>query len=1316
MILAAQRSSFFSISRKKQLALGIPMQGESIHPFVDWVETKKNRPSDTNAEIPTRPTLFHNGQTRVCEGVAQHGVACSMPLNSSVDCLSAPRKSSPFLSAFDNPEVLKKFKIDCGRDRKALVLTSNPTNGADLVRRKEAVTTKKSNGKLIPDKHSRATRVAEHLNSPKSRPSSQVIRRPMVYIKDIPVPLQNRKTTALGLDKPVNITSRILTRTMIRNVQKTVTKSIVIPLYQPPMTSTLRQSIISVVTKNVLVPVVQHSTVTISVPHYIMPAQQTKRHVLHRTIPYPRTLPTLYPLHADILETPIPPASKPQMASVASTITVTQYLTSQKPTSSRTTTAERHHEQSPKTTTITKYLEPDSESSKSPETTRPSRTVTVFRNHGDQTITLDLREKKARNQVADTRCDTFPTMPPETAMGASNLLSSGLIENGEDQKTSKSIPFPSKDGTTSAAIQSLLHSASTVRRDLQSTTAFNLNSIYGKPPESSTTKSSPEEDELVKIFRRSGLADPRDSKSTVVFLRPRDEKLTVTVTNISTVTITKNRESQSPTPGTACKTITVSDSRQLNDKLQELENSFKSGTESYLNLIIRIIKMLEDERRGDRQVGSSIHLQPTPSDSQQTKRYWQSGMEKRTASGEHKDDYNSGAAIALSSILRMNKNGRTSAKTPHNDVDDSADQYTKIPGIWIHKTNSMEPLSKLPPKTACSDLDVPDGNKAGQKHDVRVGVEPKERHTIYPDSGGSSTNAVSSDILHVSTLRSRTLARSSVIGLPSDPNVRTQSGVSKVPASMTPLKMHADSSGHGEFRNPLLEILDLVSGNGGKSSLVESYAETRRKRDAITQSMYSSHYTVKASIMAPGTTSKVRNSSIQTELASAVELPSRRLSSPSSVLGPPLEEGSWEYNKMNLSLKNELLRELMKFINKDSRSEEDILKILGLIRLVKDEGDPSFPAGSREIERELGLVDKVRDPYKSTDARALIAKTVTIISNEGDAGRVAFRNKSAYVEKSAPKNSAILDGKDAAKSSPVSGTSTLQRNSSTVEGHLHDEKAQSVTEAAKQHIPVQKTTTVYFTTTHSKLSTETSIKDHTKTLTVDHTVTERAEAPSPKTVTVSHAVSHLKTVTVRQTVTQHLTVTYHPPVVQHAVMTPNVSKIARALSTTTAVQIKNCVSPRSSAASVSEHQTHALSDLSKNLYILSPVGTYSDLKWQTDKSAAWAQSIMVLKDGGHMATNSKTASVEATHGGVIELGDKDKIIGYDGASRIIELGDGRSSTQVSSPRKQNAQKRKRRIRSAEITLEDLSGDIPKIIDINLPIDQLKDLLEKTGQD
>lgn len=1233
LILAIQKSSFLSISQKKQLALGVPMHEEGIRPLADWVVAKDDRPSGASGKASSGPMTFCGDQMEVCEGMAHHGATCSMPLNSSVDCLSIPRRGSPFLSAFDNPDILKKFKNDCANRQKTFVLTSNPINGAGLM-----CGSKKGGGRPALDEHKRDAEL------PKDRSLGRAATR--LHLENGTMPFQGRKATSSRLSRPklVNTINRVLTKTMTRSV-KTVTKSVMVPLYQSPVTSTLLHPVVSVVTKSVTVPVLQHSTVTMSVPHYIMLARQAKRHVPRRVPQYPVTS-TLRPrLAHNILGTPVspksqtvtvtrilgapaPPASNPQVVPVEN-VTVTRYLASQNPVPHHID--ERNLGQLPRVVTVTRYLETIPEGSRDP--VRPFKTVTIFRSHGDQTITLDLREKKTSGQApaanpagllaTNAKCSSSSVAHPVTTVGAPNFLSSELIGSG-----SKAMPPLSKNSIATVVVQpqaakistaapdsvtqvpvldakKLVAHASSVtvpggvlaRKDLESGHGFDLYSLYGKSPEG-VAKNAFDEDELDKLLRTRALDGLKIPQSTVILLRSRNEKLTVTVTNISTVTITKNRESVLPGPSVTYKTLTVSDTKQLNDRLQELENSFRSGTENYLTLISRVIKMLEDGRGS-----TSVYPQSISSSSQLLAKDWRDGME--VASRSRKSDCSPAAVVSQSSAIQLSKDENTFVEASHSYGSDSVERYPRMSSIGAYTLNSTEVSWKFPPKT--TDLDTVLG-KARKERSAGVVVESSDGCTTCSSKGDH--NARNPSPGHI--------PRPKISTLPSNASTRLSMPIpdktQKASTNAVSSDMHTSLPGHKELRNPLLEILDLVSGSGGKSNLVDEKTEGGKKGRSTTQSM---HFLPRDTVKSKG-----RQSPIQAKVSNT-DSSSRHISS-SKVLGPLLEEDSEERSERSLSLKNELLKELLKFINKNSRSEEDILKILDLIRLVKDERPPDSSTRSPEMDRELDLP---------------VAKTVTIISNEG-----------SYKE-----DSRIRDASTGVNTSSAIPTSS----SDTQAAESHSNRI------AKPRVSTQDATTL------PVLRTETMIKDHI--------VTVSSVIPQLKTVTVSSVISQLKTVTVKQTITQHHTITYHPPVVQHVAIIPSSPKIA---STTAAAQVKSIVLPKDSTVSAS--------DLPKNLYVLSPIE---------------------LPGIEH---NGLPSPKNTGHDGIIELGDNDKVVRSDGSSKVIELGGNRNPTEKGSPKERKA--RKRRIRSAEITLENLSGSSPRIIDISLPIDKFRDMLEKIDQD
>lgn len=840
VVLTIQKLAFFNISKKKQLALNNHV--ESLR-SLEW-----KKPSGAGSHVSA--AISDNAKARK-EG-ALHSLG-----NSAV-----PPRKNLFLSAFDNPEILARFQGDGSQN--VSVQASNPTSLRSPMQKEMP----SGGGPSLRSRAQPKRRLLNHDGKSQPRPS----------------PLQGKRVA--GRTEPVSSSGRTFTRTMVRRVQKTVTRSVMVPFYRS-VTSILHHPVTSIVTRSILVPVIQHSIVTVNA----MPFQRYLG-----MPPYPRVS-QAPPFH---------PALEAADALSPAVATITR-LAQPNPTSRQ---PEEHCEQPVKT--VTRYVGPDPESRKSPAPIHPARTVTVFKSLGDQTVTLDLRESKAQDCAVEKGSVRSKTTDDRHKFSTSSV--SSAVDSSEEATKSQGIP----------KMQSTDHSSVVSQR------IDGLSNLDHVRPLSIPRKPHVDDDAGSGEYLPSS-----PSRSAIVLIRPVNEKSTVTITNISTITVTKGKESSS----IAYSTVTVSDTSQLNDRLQELENSFKNGAENYLNLIARIIRMLEDERRT--RPGLDSHI-------------WSS---------------------------------------------EDNQKISKYLGELDARKALEQPLTERKGPAIASQCTIPYSSSSG--------LAPKALNTMSSITRSSIP---------------RTLALSSNVG-----SSFIMSKSSKVATPKAPM--------HRVLRNPLLEILDLVSGSDGRSNLID--ATVQKHGSAMPD-------TTHAISVTPSTLS--RDIEQQSGHASLIRHSTSR---------------SMEVDEGRTSPKNELLEELMKFINKDSRSEEDILKILGLIRLVKN---------------------NVPDIHTGVFSRngVQVAKTVTIVSEDS--------------------------------TDPVVDAST--------DMSVPREEIQEASSAQ-----VLKTITVYLTTTLSEVRTETRSHTLTVQHTVTHqetpiprTVTVSHDVPRLETVTVKQTVTQYRTVAYRSDV------------------------------------------------------------------------------------------------------------------------------------------------------------------------------------------------------
>lgn len=446
--------------------------------------------------------------------------------------------------------------------------------------------------------------------------------------------------------------------------------------------------------------------------------------------------------------------------------------------------------------------------------------------------------------------------------------------------------------------------------------------------------------------------------------------------------------------------------------------------------------------------------------------------------------------------------------------------------------------------------------------------------------------------------------------------------------------------------NPLAEILNLLSGNDQQSYLVEtSPANT---------------------ISSNSTTTLTRNA---------------------------VEE--------HPNYKDELLNELMAFITKDSRSDDDVVRVLNLIRLVKQYNKAEISMSQSDAS-PMHAVESAKRPSKSE--KSLDQANFQGLQNNSSVPAVKVISEINRDEK---------DFNQTSLSTPaVKMVTILVNNEESIEPRLSQGVIQSIPNNTSN--------------TPSNEDGSTSIRQNIDdSATLKSSYSASSNSASTKTLIVSHTLTVTTTVQKRD---QAITSTVIQPVVS---IKPEIRRETKTLVRTVTV-FRNSQTPlkRNGKVNTSNRQPPGLQSakaIGGRSYVLSTAKTLNNVNDSSTKRQDIASDKTIThQDLNDKADNKSRDPSESIHnqdgGNNLEHEVKDaKVVESNQKYKIIEIretkepGNGSSDGAVSgnAGNKSNPDRyAKKKIKSAELTLENLVGDNPKIINIDLPVEQISEVLKQ----
>ncbi|ELA41571.1 uncharacterized protein VICG_01435 [Vittaforma corneae ATCC 50505] len=488
--------------------------------------------------------------------------------------------------------------------------------------------------------------------------------------------------------------------------------------------------------------------------------------------------------------------------------------------------------------------------------------------------------------------------------------------------------------------------------------------------------------------------------------------------------------------------------------------------------------------------------------------------------------------------------------------------------------------------------------------------------------------------------------------------------------------------------NPLAEILNLLSGNDKQSYLVEPSSADASPLNSATTAANSIRYpqTVARSIM-----------------------------------------------KEYPDYKNELLNELMAFITKDTRSEDDIIRILNLIRLVKQYNKMEISMNQSGNTPELAA-NVIKEPNKrekdfhqtdnsSIPAVKLVGETNV---NEKIPDQATLQeqpdNSSVLAVNAAGKKSKSEIGLGQADNSTVPAIKTvtiLVNNEESVETKNNQSISQNISKASDIINSISKNTVNSSNDNVSSTGIHKDSQNMNDVVTSKYNSSASINSISTKTLTISHTLIVTTTIQKRE---QAKTSTIIQPVVS---IKPEIHRETKTLVRTVTVFRNSQVSAKNSSkakvnGSLSPGQ-QSIKTIDGRSYVLPQVeagnvaGGTKTMHPNTTNDKTITHQDLAENIDIHNHSKKDSLEPEIKNARVAENNQKYKIIEIretEGPNNSFtssifankEFKDENTNTPGKMSRK--------KIKSAELTLENLVDDNPKIISIDLPVEQISEVLKQ----
>lgn len=584
----------------------------------------------------------------------------------------------------------------------------------------------------------------------------------------------------------------------------------------------------------------------------------------------------------------------------------------------------------------------------------------------------------------------------------------------------------------------------------------------------------------------------------------------------------------------------------------------------------------------------------------------------------------------------------------------------------------------------------------------------------------------SSESLSVSTV---TLVTSfaSVITRTLKPQSHSEDSVKK--ASKYSASSTTTSIDLGNKKSPLVEILDFIAeDNLGTSYLVDQAGSASKKTQKS------------------GKISKKTNKSV----SAASEK----------------EDGKNDSEK----LKNEFLLELMKFINSDSRSEEDIQRILRMIKIVKrtkastvsstTKKNPientSYPSSSSKLSvpaKTFSSVNKSSGISKERSKRHDSSSLNSVLSVSTQV--ITVINGSLPKEKTEQSSKSLGSGSEKKIESKVEKERSNEKDSeSSSETENEGEAAGSVVNPRNVslksktgsiepgNIKPHKTLRCCYVKSNCKINSIAPSKIKSAEMPLTSTVVStsiKTESTKPSTLTVTSTFSEYVTttevVTKSSTVTQQLTITNEKSITVDR--TIPVSTTITETKTFTQLAFSTISIPAATSSSQIPVQSSASLDpitINYTQTIKVPFGGIATTKCPKKEAISPSISTKYIhvspesKNPSKIGTNKAISNNKSVNSdvslpglqstgdiGTIDIIDNFKVVESNKKGKVIEVVENNEKPKNTISKASAKRKRSKRIKSAEITLEDLSGNEPRLIDVEVPFDQLKKLIKASDE-
>jgi len=537
----------------------------------------------------------------------------------------------------------------------------------------------------------------------------------------------------------------------------------------------------------------------------------------------------------------------------------------------------------------------------------------------------------------------------------------------------------------------------------------------------------------------------------------------------------------------------------------------------------------------------------------------------------------------------------------------------------------------------------------------------------------------------------------------------------------------------GNKKSPLVEILDFIAEDNLGASFLVDQADSGSKKTQKSDKL-----------------SKKANKSVSGE--------SKK------------EDGKSDSEK----LKNEFLLELMKFINSDSRSEEDIQRILRMIKIVKrtkalpvssatkknsvestvhpsSSSKLSVPAKTFSSTKKNLDISKERsrrhDSSSLNSVLSVSTQVITVINGSLPKEKTEQPSKSlgsgsekkieSEVEKEGPdekdnesssETDDNLENKEETVGSPRN-TSPKRKTGSMEPGNIKPHKTlrccyvksnckiNSVAPSKIKSVEMSLTSTLVSTsiktesTKPSTLTVTSTFSEYvttTEVVTKSSTITQQLTVTNEKSITVDRTIPVSTTITETKTFTQLAFSTISVPAATSSSqipVQPSASLDPITISYTQTIKVPfggtattKCPKKEAISPSISTKYIH-VSPASKNPSKIDPKNENKAIS--SNKSINSNVSLQGQQSTGNIGT--------------IDIIDNFKIVESNKKGKVIEVVESNEKPKNTISKGSAKRKRSKRIKSAEITLEDLSGNEPRLIDVEVPFDQLKKLIKASDE-